>query len=75
MSVSLTKSTDWIDYSDADIAEMESELWDGREWVQTCAENWGVDSVAFAQAVESRDITRTVLRHMHLGQQIPSELL
>lgn len=75
MSVSLAKTPDFIDYPAADIAEMEEELWDAREWVQTCADRWGIDSVAYAQAVESRDVTRTVLRCMQLGQPIPTELL
>ncbi|MDI6627256.1 hypothetical protein CH254_16785 [Rhodococcus sp. 06-412-2C] len=66
--------TDFIDYPAADIAEMESELWDARQWVLDVAEQFGEDSPEYARAVEMRDDTRTVLNCMRLGQPIPAEL-
>lgn len=44
MSVSLVKTPDFIDYPSADIAEMESELWDARQWVLDVSEQFGEDS-------------------------------
>ncbi|OZE92601.1 hypothetical protein CH298_03565 [Rhodococcoides fascians] len=75
MSVSLVKTPDFIDYPAADIAEMESELWDSRQWVLDVAERFGEDSSEYARAIEMRDDTRTVLRCMQFGQPIPEELL